>query len=192
MKDLEIFSETHSINSWALLKVLTLKTAVLYPLFRGFLGSLNFIWLTYCHDTKFYCIWLKSPVCQLHFFTTFTYLCWDFAFFVSLDVKLLKKKSVRQQLKSNQIHSIIWSHDGVDTKTTICLLTRSLNGKNRDWKIPGIEVKNTLQVLKLKTRLALLVLKVLTLIPKSSLKVLELVIKGIDFNNFYPILRIWF
>ena len=135
---------------------------------------------------------VEKPCVSATFFYHFYLSLLRFCIFVSLDVKLLKKKSDWQQLKSNQIHSVIWSHDGVDTITTICLLTRSLNGKNRDWKIPGIEVKNTLQVLKLKTRLALLVLKVLTLIPKSSLKVLELVIKGIDFNNFYPILRIWF
>ena len=101
-----------------------------------------------------------------------------------------KKKSDMIQIKSNQIHSITWSHDRVEKTSTIWIATHSFQGKNRNQRSPGIEFKNTLQVLKLKTKLALLVLKVLTLIPKSSLEVSELVIQGIDFNNFYPILRI--
>ena len=129
-------------------------------------------------------------MCQLHFSTTFTYFCREFVVFVVMDVKMLKKKSDMIQIKSNQIHSITWSHDGVEKTSTIWIATHSFQGKNCNQRSPGIEFKNTLQVLKLKTKLALLVLRVLTLIPKSSLEVSELVIKGIDFNNFYPILRI--
>ena len=88
------------------------------------------------------------------------------------------------QIKSNQIHSITRSHDGVEKTSTIWIATRSFQGKNYNKRSSGIEFKNSLQVLKLKTKLALLVLKVLTLITKSSLNVSELVIKGIDFNAF--------
>ena len=71
------------------------------------------------------------------------------------------------QTKSNQIHSIAWSHDGVEKTYTIWIATRSFQGKIRNKRSPGIEFKNSLQVLKLK--------------PGTG----TLGLKGIDFNTYF-------
>ena len=138
-------TRAHARGQLGKIRVLAFKDCCFQYLVQGL------IWLTYCHDTKFYCIWLKSPVCQLHFFTIFAYIGQDFGFIINSKVKRVKKKSSIPYFKLNQIHSIIGSQDGMNKTPIIWYDTRRLDGKNQHKRMPGIEFNTSLQVLKLKT-----------------------------------------